>query len=315
MSSTPTVSIIIVSYNTRDMTCACIQSAIDQGRNIDQEIVVLDNRSSDGSADAIAKQFPQVRLIRSEINFGFARGNNEAAKHARGEYVLLLNPDTVVLDRAVERLVAFAKRKPEAKMWGGRTLFGDLSLNPYSAWSYMSLWSLLSNALGFATVFAGSETFNPEAMPSWDRGSEREVDMITGCLLLMKRSFWEELGGFDEKFFMYAEETDLCFRAIQKGAKPTITPTVEIIHYGGASETVRADKLLRLYSGRALFIRKHWPWLKAASGVTLMKLHVLMRVFLYAVSATIRGRAEHRKVSAEWLQLWKSRRSWENGYA
>jgi N-acetylglucosaminyl-diphospho-decaprenol L-rhamnosyltransferase len=314
MTSNPTVSVIIVSYNTRDMTCACIESVLTYGQNVDQEVIVLDNVSSDGSADAISSRFPQVELIRSNENHGFGKGNNVAAKQAKGDYLLLLNPDTLLLDNAIEKLLAFAKRRPEAKMWGGRTLRGDRTLDPQSAWTFMSLRSLFSAAVGLSAVFPNSRLFNPESIPDWDRSTEREVDMITGCLLLMKRGFWEELGGFDEKFFMYAEETDLCYRAYKLGARPTTTPTVEIIHYGGASETVRADKLVRLHSGKARFVRKHWSTAGAAAGVAAMKLHALFRFAIYGLSGRVLGKESHREAAEAWLQMWKRRGTWQDGY-
>ena len=315
MSKHPAVSVIIVSYNTCDMTCACIKSVLAEGKDVDQEVIVIDNCSNDSSADAIAQQFPSVTLIRSKDNLGFGKGNNVAALQATGDYILLLNPDTVVLDNAVGKLLDFAVRKPEAKLWGGKTLFSDGSLNPASAWAFMSLWSLIAGAAGLSMVFPTSNLFNPEAYPSWDRNSEREVELITGCFLLMKRNFWQELGGFDEKFYIYAEEADLCIRAIEKGARPTTTPLAEIVHYGGASETVRAGKLIRLYSGRATLIHKHWPKSKAALGVLVMKLHVLIRASLYGLSGLIRRNGNHKTAGAEWWHVWTSRKSWENGYA
>jgi N-acetylglucosaminyl-diphospho-decaprenol L-rhamnosyltransferase len=314
MKQTPAVSIIIVSYNTLEMTCACIKSVLDEGRNLNQEIIVLDNCSTDGSADAIAQRFPSVHLIRSKDNLGFGKGNNVAAQEATGDYVLLLNPDTVVLDHAIDKLLAFAERKPEAKLWGGKTLFGDGSLNPASAWAFKSLWSLMSSAAGLSMMFPTSTLFNPEAYPDWDRSTEREVELITGCFLLMTRSFWQELGGFDEKFYIYAEEADLCVRAIQKGARPTTTPLAQIVHYGGASETVRAGKLIRLYCGQATFIHKHWSGLKAFLGIGVMKLHALIRAGLYGLSGLIRRNSNHKTAGAEWWHVWTSRKTWENGY-
>jgi GT2 family glycosyltransferase len=314
MSKTPTVSVIIVSYNTREMTCACIQSVIDEAHGLDQEIIVLDNTSTDGSADAIAERFPSVHLIRSPDNLGFGKGNNVAAQKATGEYVLLLNPDTVVLDNAIGKLVQFAKQKPAAKMWGGKTLFGDGSLNPASCWGFMSLWSVVSNAFALSSVFPRQPFFNPEAYIGWDRGTEREVDLITGCFLLLKRSFWKELNGFDERFYIYAEEADLCFRAWQHGARPTVTPTAQIVHYGGASETVRASKLIRLWSGKATFILKHWSRGKAAAGVAMLKLHTLLRAAIYGLSGRLLNRPSHLTSAHEWWEVWKQRRTWENGF-
>ncbi len=315
MTANPLVSIIIVSFNTREMTCACIQSVLDEGKGVAQEIIVLDNCSSDGSADAIAGRFPDITLVRSPDNLGFGKGNNVAAEHATGEYILLLNPDTLILDRAVERLLEFARQKPQAKMWGGKTLFADGSLNPASCWAFMTPWSVACGALGLSSIFPQSSLFNREAYPGWNRDSEREVDLITGCFLLLKRSFWYELGAFDEKFYVYAEEADLCYRARKQGAIPTVTPTARIVHYGGASENVRSGKLIRLFSGKATFIRKHWSPPVASIGVFFMKLHAFLRMTLLGLSGTLRRNDRHKNAASEWHEVWVARKSWQNGYA
>ena len=127
-------SVIIVSYNTRQLTLDCIKSALSQSGTMPCKLLVVDNASGDGSAEAIAAEFPQVELIRSEKNLGFAAANNLAARHANSDWLLLLNPDTVVLDGAIDKLVAFADTHPEFSIFGGRTLFADRSLNPFSCW-------------------------------------------------------------------------------------------------------------------------------------------------------------------------------------
>ncbi|MFG0257221.1 MAG: glycosyltransferase family 2 protein, partial [Phycisphaerales bacterium JB043] len=126
--TSPQLSIVIVSYNTADLTLACLQSVREQTRRVEYEVIVVDNNSSDDSADRIAREHPWVTLIRSTENLGFAGANNEGVSRSSGQYVLLLNPDTVVLDHAIDMLVEFARRCPDAGIWGGRTLFEDRSL-------------------------------------------------------------------------------------------------------------------------------------------------------------------------------------------
>ena len=130
MNNKITLTIIIVSYNTSEMTLECIRSVYRETTSINFEIIVLDNNSSDNSVEAIASEFPKMNLISSKINYGFAKGNNIAAKEAKGDFLLLLNPDTVVLDRAIDNLIEFAVNNAQAEIWGGKTLFGDGSLNP-----------------------------------------------------------------------------------------------------------------------------------------------------------------------------------------
>ena len=150
--SHPELSIIVVNWNTREITLECLRSLYRETRDTDFEVLLVDNGSADGSADAIAAEFPQVRLLREAVNHGFAKANNIAAELARGRYLLLLNSDTVVLDLAIDKLMHFARATPQAGIWGGRTLFGDRRLNPSSAWGKVTPWSTLCFALGL-TLF------------------------------------------------------------------------------------------------------------------------------------------------------------------
>lgn len=199
------VSILIVSFNTRELTLEALRSVRRETTDVSYEVIVVDNASGDGSAMAIAAEFPDVRLFARADNIGFARANNLAAREARGKYILLLNPDTVVLDRAIDRLHAFARRLPDARIWGGRTLFADGSLNSASCWGRMTLWNLACRATGLAAVFRTAEVFNGEAYGGWLRDTERTVDIVSGCFLMIESSFWRELDGFDPLFFMYGE--------------------------------------------------------------------------------------------------------------
>ncbi|SFE79953.1 glycosyltransferase family 2 protein [Roseivivax sediminis] len=302
----PKVSIVVVSYNTRDMTLECLRSIVAE-TDLPHEIVVVDNASGDGSAEAIAAEFPSIRLLAERRNHGFALANNIAADICRGEYILLLNPDTVVLDHAVDRLVAFAAARPDAMIWGGRTLYGDGSLNTTNCWRRMTLWSLLSQAAGLNSIFRNSAVFNPEAYGGWPRNSEREVDIVTGCLLLIERATWQQLGGFDPTYVMYGEEADLCLRARALGARPRISPEVEIVHYKGASEKIRADKLIRLMRAKISLIDAHFPMASRPLGRFLFALWPLSR----HIYATLLGRGEAR---ATWYEVWRRRSEWRSGW-
>ena len=304
--SSPLVSIIIVSYNTREMTLECLRSVFAQ---TDQpfEVILVDNASSDGSAAAIAAEFPGIRLMAETENHGFAKANNLAARHACGEYLLLLNPDTVVLDGAIDRLIDFARRAPEAGIWGGRTLYGDSSVNPTNCWGRMTLWSVGSQVLGLSSLFRRSGLFNPEGYGSWQRDSERGVDIVTGCFLLIRKKFWDELEGFNLSFVMYGEEADLCLRARSKGARPRITPEAQIVHYAGASETVRSDKMVRLLRAKLLLIRRHFPAWQRPIGLLLFRLWPLTRYW----ATRILGR---HLAAQTWRQIWVRRGEWWYGW-
>lgn len=315
MSARPKVSILVVSYNTKDITLAAIRSVYKHVERVSYEVIVVDNASSDGSDDAIAAEFPQCTLIRSEDNVGFGRANNLAALSATGEYVLLLNPDTELLDDAIADVVEFAERRPEGGIWGGRTVFKDGSLNPYSCWRYMSLWSLTCGALGLSRMFSNSDFFNAEAYGGWQRGEEREVDIVTGCFLLLKRELWNKLGGFDPTFFMYAEEADLCYRAHLMGARPMISPEATLIHLGAVSDRAFGPKVVRLWKGKMTFARKHWSGPRIFMAKTIYRAHAIGRITLLSILAPLTGRQRFKDTLEAWKFIWSRQSEWAPGYA
>ncbi len=308
------LSILVVSYNTRDLTLACLRSVFRETHVTRFELIVVDNASRDGSADAISAEFPQARLIALDRNIGFADANNLAAKDAEGDLLLLLNPDTLVLTQAIDALVRFAAERPYCGIWGGRTLFPDRYLNPTSCWRAKSLWGLFSRAVGLSTAMKNSPLFNSEGYGGWERDSVREVDTVTGCFLLIGRRLWNSLGGFDTKFFMYGEDADLCLRARKNGAKPTITPNAEIIHYGGASETVAADKIDRLLRAKILLAKKHWASTRFRIAQLLLILMVNVRSIGYRSAGFVTRRLDLRNKADVWRDVWNRRRDWLKGW-
>lgn len=311
--SRPLVSILIVSYNTREMTRDCLRSVIAETR-VPHEILVIDNASADGSAEAVARDFPQVRLFAEKVNHGFARANNIAAAEASGEYILLLNPDTLVLDGAIDRLLAFARARPEARIWGGRTLYGDGSLNPTNCWRQMSLWSLVCQVTGLAGLFPKSEILNPEAYGGWQRDSERVVEIVTGCFLLIRRDFWDELGGFDLSFVMYGEEADLCRRAGAMGAAPRMTPEAVIIHYLGAASAIRTNRQVMVLKAKVTLIRRHFPAWQRPIALAILRLLPRSRAFTSGLAAAVTGRTALRERARAWAEVWARRAEWHAGY-
>lgn len=303
------VSILLVNWNTREMTLECLASIYRQTTRISFEVIVIDNGSTDGSAEAIAAAFPQVTLLAERENLGFAAASNMQARLARGEKLLLLNTDTVVLDHAIDALAEFAREHPGARIWGGRTQFGSGTLNPTSCWRKMTPWSVLMSALGLALLAAESGFFNARAYPGWERDSVRRVDIVTGCLLLIDRDLWDRLNGFDPQFFMYGEDADLCLRAARLGAAPMITPDATIIHYGAGSSANRAAKLVRLLAGELALIRLHFPaGTRAISRLVYMG-GVALRAGGYALAARLAPTRFGSRAS-EWGETWSRRDEW-----
>jgi N-acetylglucosaminyl-diphospho-decaprenol L-rhamnosyltransferase len=304
----PDVSILLVTFRCRDEAAACLRSVYATPSGVELEVVVLDNASGDGTVELVASEFPQARLIASQENLGFAKGVNRAAEEATGEFVLLLNPDMEVHPGAIESIVAFARAHPEHGLYGGRTLDPDGTVNPGSCWGAPTLWSLFCFAGLLSTAFKHSRIFDPEALGGWKRDSVREVDIVTGCLLLAPRVLWQELGGFDTRFFMYGEDADLSFRAKALGYRPAITPDAVVTHEIGVSSATREDKLLLLFRGKATFLRKHWRGPRLRAGLFLLKAGVGVRALLAVLGGRNDGRA------GAWPEVWRERRDWLPGY-
>ena len=304
----PELTVIVVNWNTRAMTLECLASLQACTHHVPFETIVVDNGSLDGSAAAIAAAFPQVTLLAEPVNHGFGRANNIAALQARGRYLLLLNSDTLVLDGAVDRLLAFARNHPDAGIWGGRTVFVDGSLNIGSAWGAFTGWSAFCFAAGLTMLFPRSNLFNPEGLGGWDRSTEREVDIVSGCFFLIERALWEKLGGFAPDFFMYGEEAELCGRARRLGARPRTTPTATIVHYGQASAPNRYDARMRICAAKVELARRTMPAGRAAVTRLLMIGGVGVRALLFGIAARIKRGL--RLQADMWSEVWKRRREW-----
>jgi hypothetical protein len=306
------LSVIIVSYNTREMTLKAIETLYAHAGDIAMQVIVWDNASEDGSCDAIARAFPQVELHRSPDNLGFAAGNNRAAESAKGEWLLLLNSDTEVLPGAIQSLMGFAKSNPGAGIVGGKTLFSDGTLNATSCFNRMTVWSLLCYSTGLSRLFSHVSLFNPERIEGAKMDHVRHVDVVTGCFFLLKTELWRELGGFDLRYFMYAEETDLCLRAAKFGYRPMITPQATIVHHGGASAISSAVKQQQSYRGKATIIRDHFGAVRARLGLAMLWFTALNRHASHSLLRAL-GRPANDK-AAMWKAVWERRNDWLKGY-
>lgn len=305
------LTVIMVSFNTRDLTLRALETLHAHAGAVKLKTIVWDNASEDFSAEAIARAFPHVRLIRSRDNIGFAAANNKAADLAETEWMLLLNPDTETHPHAIERLLAFGKSWPQAGIVGGRTVFPDGSLNPASCWNRMTVWSLICGATGLRSLFPRTSLFNPEGIGSWARDSIRPVDIVVGCFLLIRTRLWRELQGFDAKYFMYGEEADLCLRAARAGYRPMLTPDAQIMHLVGASTPRLGAKVVLLMKAKATLIRDHWHPAKRPIGLALLWMWAFTHR-LASVALRWSGRGGTQREA--WDLLWKSRKEWLAGY-
>lgn len=259
------VSVVIVSYNTRDILAAClasVQASVGAGR---VETIVVDNASRDGSADMVARHFPGVGLVRSETNLGFAAANNAAFKLARGRYVVLLNPDALLAPDTLATAVARMDATPGAGLAGGKLIGGDGSLQP-SAREFPSLLNEVLVLSGLAARFPRSRLFGRFDRGWADPDLAAEVDWVPGAFTIVRRAALDHVGAFDERFFLYYEEVDLCRRFKAAGWQVWYWPSIVVRHTGGeSSKTVENVEftssgsqliLWRMRSG-LLYYRKH----------------------------------------------------------
>ena len=304
------VSIIIVTYNSADEIETCLNSVYDERKAITQEVIVIDNLSSDNTVAIIKEKFPQVRLIEPGENLGFAAGVNLGASLANSEFILLFNPDAEVRNHAIDTVVDFARKKPQHGLYGGRSIDLKGQLDPGSCWGAPSLWSLFLFATGLTTLMPRHPIFDPESIGEWQRDTEREVGIITGCFLLAKLDIWKELEGFDERYFMYGEDADLAIRARKLGYSPVICPDAEFIHEGGKSSDTPVEKTLLLYRGKASLVRIQWSGLKQKLGLLFLAWGTGLRALM---GAFMKSRAELSH-SKRWKRVWRERRTWLQGY-
>jgi GT2 family glycosyltransferase len=251
--SVPDVSVIIVSYNTRTLLDNCLR-ALMASANADIETFVVDNASPDGSADMVSAGYPDVNLIRNSQNRGFAAANNLAIRRARGRYVLLLNPDTIVEPQTVGTLAAFLDSHPDVGITGPRVLNGDGSLQSCGYW-YPTLGGELRMSRQvekLAQRVLGASKTDP------DSRRETDVDWVDGCCLLIRRSVIDRIGPLDEQYFLYAEELDWCRSATKAGWRIVTCPEAQMAHLRGqSSDQVKASALAMLIETRLRYYRKH----------------------------------------------------------
>jgi len=272
------VSIIIVNWNTRNILRNCLLSIYDQTKEIYFEVIIVDNASTDGSVEMVKRDFPQAALIENMVNRGFAAANNQGLKIAKGQYILLLNSDTIVLDGAIQKTVAFAEQHPKAAVIGCKVLNPDGSLQP-TCFMFPSLLNMFLSSTYLYKLFPKSKFFGREQMTWWDRNDVREVDVITGCFMLVRRRAIEQTGLMDEQFFVYGEETDWCYRFRQGGWKVLFIPDAEIVHLGGQSSKQMASQMTLQLRGSILqFMCKHYSCLEYNLACILVWLFFAIRV-------------------------------------
>jgi hypothetical protein len=226
------LSVCIVTFLARDLLRDCLQSLY-ANTQLDFEVIVVDNGSRDGVAEMLQQEFPAVRLIENDNNAGFTRPMNQALQAGRGRYLLQLNPDTLILPQALDRLVAFLEDHPEAGICGPKVLNRDGTLQKPCRRGESRPWAVFTYFSGLAARFPHSKTFGEYLLSYMDEDETHPVAGVSGSCMLIRREVVEQIGYLDERFFAYQEDADYCFRARQAGWQIYYAPQAQIIHYGG----------------------------------------------------------------------------------
>ncbi len=307
---TPRLSIVMVTWNTRELTLASLASVHASAPTVPFEIILVDNASTDDTMAAVSDRFPDVRQVVNDRNLGFGRGANAGAAQARGDKLLFLNSDTVVGPGAIDALVAFSVERPEAGLWGGRTVFADQRVNPNSSAALPTLWSHICFALGLNALFAGTRLFNPEHYAPRSLRSPREVATLSACFLLVSKALFEKINGFDPSIFMYGEDVDFCIRARAFGATPHYTPKATIIHHDGRSSNPAAIRIY-LLAAKIELARRHQSTRVYKLSAICIFAGAAVRYSVYGLGARLNSR--WGRSAAIWTTVWRNRQMWRNG--
>lgn len=282
------LSIIIVSFNTKELLVSCIKSIFKHTKNIKFEIIVVDNNSNDGSAQ-ISKSLGAI-VIKNKENFGFGTANNQGFKISRGKYVLFLNSDTEIEDNVFEGMVSWMNINSKAGIATCALKNKDGSLQATGGYfptlPRVFSWMTIQDIPFVDNIIKPFHPYHSKSL--FFKGgsfyeSKKELDWVTGAFLLTRREVLEGSGGWDENFFMYVEEVDLCFRIKKLGYKVWYLPKWSIIHLGGSSSKTSEFSLISEYGGIKKFYKKHYPTWQTPILRLILKIGALGRIFLFGI--------------------------------
>jgi len=258
MADGPKISIIVVNYNAEKLLRECLESLYRETQDTSFDVWVVDNNSHDESVRMVRESFPEVNLIANDDNLGFSRANNQAIAKSASDYILLLNPDTVVRDRAIDKMVAFMDAHADVGISGCRVLNKDGSLQPACRRSVPTPKVAFYHLSGLSKLFPNSMIMAKYNLTYLDPDQPHEVDAVSGAFLLIRRAVVDQIGLLDEAFFIYGEDVDWCVRAKSAGWKVMYTPEAEILHYKGGCSANSRRTAYEFYRAMYLFHRKHF---------------------------------------------------------
>lgn len=319
------LSVIIVSWNVREELIGCLRSLRDNRPRDEYEVIVVDNASTDGTAEAVKRSFPHLRLIANSENRGFATANNQGIKESQGEYVLLLNPDTIVRPKSLNILIKFMDENKDVGVCGPKLLNENGTTQP-STRRFPTFRAALHRHTIFRSIGIFRKQYRRWLMKDFSHDEQTDVDQLMGACLLVRKSVLEEVGVLDEDFFMYYEEVDLCFRIKRAGYRVVFVPEAAIVHLGGRSATqVPVRKRIAAMTSLLKFFKKHYGGFSTGLFACLFKpaialkdiMNIVVSSITYVFSAAVSNRKRCEKCSKEiknsvqllakysWLSLFK----------
>ncbi len=272
----PDISVLIVSYNVREYLLQAIDSVKNSIYNGHIEIIVVDNDSFDGTLLSVQKRHPDVTLIKNNRNVGFGKANNQVARNAKGDFLFILNPDTIVQENTIETLVTYLINNLNVGIAGPKVLNSDGSLQLASKRSIPTVSVSLPKILGLSKLFPKNKWAGKYNLTYLEENKIHKVEAISGSAMMIRKSSFEQLNGFDESFFMYGEDLDLCKRIVALCEEIHYVPTTQIIHYGGESvRSARFDSINAFFDSMSLFYKKHF------SSTTNFFLSILIKLGIW----------------------------------
>ncbi|MCS7162494.1 MAG: glycosyltransferase family 2 protein [Bacteroidia bacterium] len=277
------LSIVIVSYNVKYFLRQCLQSVARAIEGLSAEVWVVDNASIDNSVEMVREEFPWVRLIVNTTNVGFARANNQAIRLAEGRYIALLNPDTIVQEDTFRKVLAFLAEHPEAGAVGVKIIDGQGRFSPDSRKNLPSAWGVFCKLSGLDRLFPKSRLFASYHLSYLPEDAIAEVPVLSGAFMTIPRAVLDRVGLLDERFFMYMEDIDLCYRILQAGYKNYYLPTTQIVHFKGESTRTHSfNYVLTFYKASLQFVQKHYRGWRRWPMAMWYQMGILSAAFLSA---------------------------------
>ena len=303
MSGAPTLSVVVLSWNTRQLTLACLKALHAETPAHAREVIVVDNGSEDGSAEAVAANYPGVRVIRNADNRLYAAGNNQGAAVAAGEFLVTLNSDTEVRAGALDQLVDFLRANPTYGAVAPRLCDPDGSVQR-ACMRFPTLATALCFDSWFGSFWPGRRVVARYVMEDFDHLESRDVDQPPGAVCMLRAADWRELGGFDEDLALFYNDVDLCLRLHARGQKIRYLASAEVMHHRGASTKNFAKMLVIWHRNRLAYYRKHYGWF----GGLWVRLCVRLRIWEEWWSIGRRNRRDPKRKRDERAFLRESQR-------